>query len=52
MNINDFGIFIFSMIAPFNRKIVLIFIKYCITIHVCSHLDYAEDGNKARDKQI
>ena len=23
MNINDFGIFIFSMITPFNRKIVL-----------------------------
>jgi len=22
MNINDFGIFIFSMITPFNRKIV------------------------------
>ena len=42
MNINDFGIFIFSMITPFNRKIVLYIFKILYYNSCMLHLDYVE----------
>jgi len=42
MNINDFGIFIFSITTPFNRMIDLYILKYYFKLLVCSYLNYVE----------
>jgi len=51
MNINDFGIFIFSITTPYQKVIVLYILNNILKFMYAPSI-LRKSGNKAREKQI